>query len=76
MTPVPTFPVGVLIVTVGVAITPASVTPMIVPVTCIVPPTRSELLIVPSITAVAMLPSIVRVDCVSCPFATVKSPKS
>lgn len=76
MTPVPTFPLGVPIVTVGVEIAPALDTPTIVPVTCSVPPTRSELFIVPSMTAVAMLALIVRVDWVSCPFETVNKPKS
>ena len=72
----PTFPEGVLIEIVGVEITPASDTPMIVPLTWIVPPTRSEDLIVPSIVATSMFALIVSVDCVSCPPVTVNRPKS
>lgn len=62
MTPLSTFPDGVLNVIEGVDITPALVTPTIVPVTSIEPPTRSEDFITPSTVEVAMSPVIVNVD--------------
>lgn len=62
ITPERTLPDGVSRVTVGVAITPASVTPTIVPLTSIEPPTRSDDFITPSTRVVAMSPLTANVD--------------
>ena len=62
MTPVPTFPDGVEIVIDGVEIAPESFTPMIVPVTSIEPPTKSDDFITPSMEVVAMFPFMFNVE--------------
>jgi len=73
-TPASTLPLGEASVMVGVDITPESFTPTIVPLTVTRPPTRSLARITPSTTAVAISPSIVSVEFVSCPLVTLKSP--
>lgn len=71
-----TFPLGEPIVTVGVEIAPESLTPTTVPLARICAPTKSLAFILPSTIAVPMLPSMLSVEFVSCPFDTVKRPKS
>lgn len=55
--------------------TPESFTPIIVPVTSIEPPTKSDDFTIPSIVAVATFAFMFSVEEFSCPFVTVNSPK-
>ena len=75
MTPVPTFPEGVERVIVGTEIAPASLTPIIVPVTSMEPPTRSDDFITPSMVVVATFAFMFNVEELSCPPLTENSPK-